>query len=142
MLYAGSYLSGACGDRLCSGRLVRTTWRFFRAWIVARVTGSFPLPLWGCGDISPVLGCCALCGERLVGLKHLLAACAGTAQLRAEFPSPVLADVTGWCLDGTADTEELPLRVRYLGFCCSLLASAWRCRGAAVSASVSGAVPC
>ena len=75
-------------------------------------------------------------------MKHLLAACAGTAQLRAEFPSAMLADETGWCLHGTAGTEELRLRVKYLGLCCSLLAIAWRCRGAAVSGSVSGAVPC
>ena len=82
-----------------------------------------------------------MCGARLVGLTHLLAACGGTTLLRAQFPTPVLADVTGWCLHGTSNTKELRLRVRYLGLSCSLLATAWRCRGAAVSVDASGKAP-
>ena len=97
-------------------------WRFFRAWCVCRAWGSMPLAVWGCGRVVEILAKCWLCGETLVGLRHLLQDCRSTAVHRSRLPPAAKGGVMQWALEETADVEELRTRVRFVGLCLADLA--------------------
>ena len=92
-----------------------TTWRFFRAWCVARATGRIPLGLWDCGQLVRVLDVCPLCGMPDVGLLHIVAICAHTGQLRQFAPVGSPYDILFWVLAGSGDTRQLHSMVSQLG---------------------------
>ena len=57
----------------------KTVWKFFRAWILIRLTHAFPLIVWGGRGISKLLPVCSLCGASTVDIEHVSATCPGTA---------------------------------------------------------------
>ena len=119
-----------------------TMWRFFKAWAVVRITGGFPLPHWGLGDVALVFPHCCLCGRGFVDVAHLLAACPGTARYRAGLPAASLANVSLWCLGCPGAPDELRVRVMFLGLCCSAFMRARRAEmTGAVRAGTSAGAP-
>ena len=91
----------------------RLTWKYQRAWSIARLSGRIPLTLWGFADCPEWLATCPGCWWNRADLYHLLAACPATDMCRAHVPEVVLSD----CLLLDTDMEVLRQRVVLLGSC-------------------------
>ena len=92
-----------------------TDWRFFRAWILARISKAIPLTVWDAGELPASLPYCPCCDKTEVGLAHLVEDCPGTAEARAELETPTLK----YALQGDPDVEVLRRKVRAVGKACA-----------------------
>ena len=59
-------------------------WRWYAAWVVARISGRIPLGAVSDHASAPVLPTCPSCAKESADLGHLLADCPGTSLLREE----------------------------------------------------------
>jgi len=102
----------------------KTMWRFFRAWLVARITSGIPLAVWGRGGVPRILFNCPVCGIADADLEHVLCSCSGLSQFREGVPYAVRDDLLRWSLEDPQEESLLRARVRYLGLCISAVAHA------------------
>ena len=101
-----------------------TTWRFFRAWCVARATSCLPLPLWECGRLVSSLPVCPLCGGLDADLVHILAICPNTRRFRTWEDNDSPPAVSLWVLRGSGDPQLLHSMVSQLGLSMAAVADA------------------
>ena len=98
-----------------------TMWRFHRAWCIVRVTGGFPMVLWGRQGVRSRLDACPLCGLDSIGVTHALVACPMLLAYRAAVRMPRHqvgpVDWLRWSLEYTVDSQELQEKIRYVGSC-------------------------
>jgi hypothetical protein len=99
-------------------------WKFFRAWSVARITGSLPLAVWGYRGLPRLLPYCPCCAAIMIGLAHVLAECPATDCCRRLLPALANGSWVDWCLRGSADVPTLRLQVKLLGLCMATMAHA------------------
>ena len=102
----------------------RTVWKFFRAWVLIRITGSLPLIVWGVGGLSQQLLVCPLCGTHHIGISHLLDDCESIASLRTSMVPQAVDNVTTWAMQGVRDVQELRHKVVFVGIALARLAKA------------------
>ena len=60
------------------------TWKYYRVWACARMTGSWPFPVVGGGEFLCEVDECPYCGHASATIVHVLVSCIGTEVLRAE----------------------------------------------------------
>ena len=96
-------------------------WRFFRAWCVCRISRRLPLAVWGVGGIVETLACCPGCGERWVGLRHVLEDCTDTERQREGLPRKTKGAEEEWSLQSERDLTALRQKVRFVGACVAQL---------------------
>ena len=103
-----------CAKPLFLGLLPRLVWhsgkwRYLRAWAIARLTGCFPLAVWGAWlGVPQVVPQCPGCMEIGAHLQHVLE-CPGLAALHPKTP------IFPWVLQDTADPVELEMKVLFVG---------------------------
>ncbi len=68
------------------GPLGKTMWRFYRAWIIARITGGIPFAAWGAGGVPKSADTCTLCGLEGASLRHVLVDSPELLSFRMELP--------------------------------------------------------
>jgi hypothetical protein len=88
-----------------------TDWRYFRAWMLARITHAIPLVVWDAGDLPVSLPVCPCCEGKEVRLAHLIENCPGTVEARSEGSPRTLMEA----LAGDADVGRLRQKVRMVG---------------------------
>ena len=107
----------------------RQDWKYFRAWVITRITLGIPLMIWGAGDVPAFIPECPCCGAPKVNIPHLIGACAGTANHWQ--PRPGSGRIQwSWeeILQATASMTEIRMKVRILGRCCATLVDGLRRR--------------
>ena len=88
-----------------------TDWRYFRAWLLARICGAIPLIVWDAGDLPASLPECTCCQAVDAGLAHLIEDCPGTAEARVEGSRLTLPEA----LAGDPDVDRLRQKIRVVG---------------------------
>ena len=104
----------------------KSTWRFHRAWCVARVTSEIPADVWGMPQ-TRLPQICALCAGAPNTLEHLLAQCPAGRGLRDAVCErwPLGPDtLTAWVLRDVDALDERAAKVRYLGLLTAALVHA------------------
>jgi len=61
-----------------------THWKYYRAWVLVRLTGGVPLVVWGAGELPPFLPTCPWCWKQSVGVVHWALECTALQDLRGE----------------------------------------------------------
>ena len=61
----------------------------YRLWALVRMSGKWPLPVYGGDELPLVLGVCPACGEKNVTVTHTLCDCAGVEVARRSLHAAV-----------------------------------------------------
>jgi hypothetical protein len=61
------------------------SWQWFRLWSVTRMTGRWPLLVYGGLELPVVLDACPSCGATEATVVHALCSCPATSQMRTAF---------------------------------------------------------
>ena len=93
-----------------------THWKYYRAWVLVRLTGGIPLTVWDAGEVMAFLPRCPLCGHASAGVIHLALECRGVEDVRAEARATAGAQelTEEWLLQGGA-ADAVRIKVRLLG---------------------------
>ena len=93
--------------------------KFYRMWVIIRLTGCWPLTCIG-GDTLPLsLSACNLCGLRNVRVSHALCECQGTAGFRTQLLVPDPVFFMRQALDDGGDEADLRNKIGFVGKCVS-----------------------
>ena len=104
-------------------------WRWYRLWAVCRMTGCWPLPVFGGMEAPPRLAMCRGCGDGEISVVHILCISPALASLREgvrgrgrlPLPSAQSAFLLGLFREGPAPATRA-LHIEYvgraLGFAC------------------------
>ena len=115
-------------------------WNLYKAWAVARLTGRWPLAIFGLDFLPLCLEYCPLCNYKEPGLRHLLADCPGTQALYDEWAAMVSGEPRS---SGRLSWTDLRLSIfggrmgRFLADgpqCCAWVRLVGRCSLAAANA--------
>ena len=91
----------------------RSTWKAHQAWLLCRLTGSFPLFLWGFSGNQQTLATCPGCLRAEANLKHWLLDCPATDACRALWPGLDFST----CLRHDQDLAAWHRKLSFLGAC-------------------------
>ena len=103
------------------------TWFVYRCWALVRMSGCWPLPLWGHTALPVTLCTCIHCGTREVDIRHALCNCPGTDVLRQDLLSkvkmPPVSNEAAFLLCLFRDGSNLVERLAYVQFVGAVISS-------------------
>ena len=93
----------------------KTMWKFYLAWVNARVTTLLPLWIWDGRTVVDKLPHCPLCRTESANLCHVLCACRGTTRFRNQAPALPAKQLLIWILAAVVNLDDIELRCRLVG---------------------------